>query len=904
MGDAGLTTKESSRISKNKYNALPERVLKEIAKQVSSHNDLLSLMLLCKGWSKDITEQAYHAPELNGADSFERLMGLLNTPLPAHPYPKIIRELDISGLAADNLYMGDLNAALSMCPNIEIFRLENCYHISNMLVRSIADYCQNIKQVDLPGCPVTDTFIPLLTKNCKKLESLDLSFSNVTISSLFVIIENCEVLLHVDLTECHPIEKDSKDLDLSFKGYSRPLRLLNLRNTRISDDFLKFVVAHCQGLENVILDSCPDISDDSIMKLAQKSAKLRRLDFSFSDRITDKTLQSLAIRAAASNGGALEQLYLSACDLITAPAVQQLAQKSTKLQVLVLDGCERILETFIKEYASRRGDLECSLEGESIRQMAAHVAGAIPSSPVASPERKKEDGELKVEVEYMPKNVDFVGVLANNGRMSPIEENQGKASSNSKNGIRRKSSRIIMDNVDDPNGFAYQERQERIREKRRSKSERGAESVITVPSVLAPREVPRPVHKPTFKEESTTSQLSVQAIPWGEPLPNWAPVSAASPPSQQGRPYPADTWAQPPQQQIPTPFKPASQQRPPQHQQSQQQWQPVQPSATPVYQTTSSSAPLIPLVSGRRLSSAIKESAQSIEPLVSEGSKLLASGRSARTAAAQQDSAAPAAESNITPPLYSDANGEPDNSLLIASGRKGRKQSTIGEIPKAATPSPPLTTSNEWMHNQTPTATPTTLGSWGTNPNAWNNPAQLNSVSSAWNSQTQQFTDPWNRSQAQPAQDVWISNAPQQSPTWNGTSSQSGRPTWQNQQYSPQQPNVSQSFGTPLVEKPNVNFDRRNLRPVESPAAVKKWNTTSEGGFVFSSDKRGRMLLKLKIETKNGGHQTLAVHELDDPQLLATEFCSFWDMSAFRDPLVRLITVRKTNAIRLRQPQN
>ncbi|KAJ1535674.1 SCF ubiquitin ligase complex subunit [Nowakowskiella sp. JEL0078] len=860
MGDIVLandTTKESFGISKNKYNALPERVLKEIAKQVSNHNDLLSLMLLCKGWSKDITEQAYRAPELNGADSFERLMGLLNTPLPAHPYPKIIRELDISGLAADNLYMGDLNAALSMCPNIEIFRLENCYHISNMLVRSIADYCLNIKQVDLPGCPVTDTFIPLLTKNCKKLESLDLSFSNVSISSLFVIIENCEVLLHVDLTECQPIEKNAKSLDLSLKGYTRPLRLLNLRNTRISDDLLKFVVAHCQGLENVILDSCPDISDDSIMKLAQKNAKLRRLDCSFSDRITDKTLQSLAIRAAASNGGALEQLYLSACDLITAPAVQQLTQKSTKLQVLVLDGCERILGTFIQEYASRRGDLECSLEGDSIRRMSAHIAGATLPSPAASPERKKEDGELKVEVEYMPKNVDFVGVLGNNGRMSPIEEYQEKPSPSSKNGLRRKSSRIIMDNVDDPNGFAYQERQERIREKRRSKSERGAESVVPVPSVLAAREEPRPVHRPTVKDESS-SQLSAKAIPWGEPL------SGTS--GNQGRPYPADPWAQPPvQQQISTSYIPVSQQRPPQSQAPQQQWPAVQAAPASLnYQTTSSSAPLIPLVSGRRPSAAIKELAP-VEAPAQEGSKLLASGRAARAAAPQSASVVTTAESNTnstTTPPPSDANADLDNTLLIASGRRGRKQSTIGEIPKAATPSPPPTATNEWMQTPPATAPPTTSGPWGTNPNAWNNPAQLSSASSTWNSQPQQFADPWNRSQAQPAQDAWIANTPQQSTGWNGTSSQSGRPTWQNQQYSPQQPNVGQSFNAPSAEKPGVYFDRRNLKPVEAPAAVKKWNTTPEGGFVYSSDKRGRMLLKLKIETKNGGHQTLAVHEV------------------------------------------
>ncbi|KAI8849683.1 hypothetical protein BC829DRAFT_178339 [Chytridium lagenaria] len=209
---------------------LPLRVLANIVDYVTEHADHVSLMLVCKGWSKTVAQAMYRAPPLQSPDSFERLMGLLNTPLPAHPYPTMIRELDISGMAADNLYMGDLDAALGMCPNLEVFRLENCFHISNILLKSIAHHCPGLLQLDLPGCPVSDSFIPILVKKCQRLLRLDVSFTNATVASIHPVMEYSESLLELDLSECQEAE-DLQMLDLTPRGFRRPLKSLNLRNT-------------------------------------------------------------------------------------------------------------------------------------------------------------------------------------------------------------------------------------------------------------------------------------------------------------------------------------------------------------------------------------------------------------------------------------------------------------------------------------------------------------------------------------------------------------------------------------------------------------------------------------------------------------------------------------------------
>ncbi|KAI8813548.1 hypothetical protein BJ742DRAFT_767129 [Cladochytrium replicatum] len=945
---------------------VPTGVLGRIVTNLPDHQDQLSLLLVCKGWSRSVAESMYRAPPLQSSDSFERLMGLLNTPLPAHPYPTMIRELDISGLAADNLYVGDLDAALQMCPYLEIFRLENCFHISNVVVRSIADHCANIRQVDLPGCPVTDTFIPQLTQKCKKLESMDFSFTNLTVGSLYPIINNCENLLYLDLTECRPVDPESK-MDLTSKGFQRPIRLLNLRNTHTSDDLLKYVALHCQSLEQVVLDSCVGVSDDSIAKIANKNSKLRKLDVSFCDRVTDVTLQALAIRAAADNGGSLEHLILTACELVTPGAVQQLAQKAAKLSLLVLDGCDRVLSSFIHSYANYNQELECTLEGDTIRKMAAHSGPTSPVTPPTTPERKagEAEGALKVEVAYVPRSLARSRYSISGPSAS--EPTLGKRSSFV---LRRKTSRATFDDLSDDaiqSDLARQERAEKLREKRRSRSERitpdiaataaaygvpasnvdiqaaasavaanNAAAAAAVAAVVAPveeassnvlvsgrrRRMSRDTSSPLPDVTSPTSTTTT----WGEPLPGTAGSWGAAPPvlpppsviQTQGRPLPADPWAQAP--------KPGN-------------WVGPTPPTSPNYVAQ----PTV-IASGKR--SSVVPSAPA-----SGDSIPLASGR-----ASKAGGEIPPTSTSPTPLE------EKGDQMLIASGRRRGRTPSTG--PGAATPEPnpaataaaPSANGADWNAGQNPA---TQSGQWGTNPPMWTNPAQLTSASSKWagaGPNAAQFVDPWARPPSGAGtNDPWAASpvqSPQTSTPAAAPAQQQQQPQWTPAAGAP--PNIRMAAGAGWApaggpqsaaqsagwsangpsgatqqpaggivggssfgasgERPGVYFDRRGAQNTARPfvpagpptvvGAARRWNEGPEpatsGGFVFSNTKRGRMLLKLKIETKNGGHQTLAVHELDDPQQLATEFCAFWDMADFREPLNRLISVRKTNALRQR----
>ncbi|KNC97997.1 uncharacterized protein SPPG_06415 [Spizellomyces punctatus DAOM BR117] len=1031
-------------VSSQKYMNLPAPVISGIVTYLD-HADQVSALLVCRGWSRPVAEAMYRAPPLQSSDSFERLMSLLNTPLPAHPYPEMIRELDIGSSAADNLYMGDLDATLAVCTNLEVFRLENCFHISNILVRSLSTHCPSLKQVDLPGCPISDSFIPVLSKNCRQIERLDLSFTNLTVASLHAIVLNCDSLIQLDLSECRPVEEDTV-LDLSNKGFTRPLQWLNLRNTPVSDDLLRFTATHCPNLEDLVLESCTEITDDALVKVANTCTKLRRLDVSFCDNISDLSLQAFAMRASSANGGTLRELYLTACDSIGAIAVHNLAQKCTNLDLLVLDGCDKILGTFVQSFASQPSDeLECLLEGEAIRLFAAHVPGSNPVTPPASPGRPAGAAtNYKVQVSYATtygENADVGGWRSMSNVYGPggqdsaalaaaaLEAAKVQASSGaqlhrslsrrtSRSMLRKRSSMSLADAAAEAEA-AKQERQEKIREKRRSRTSIDPTPAPPPPVVSAPIVEPTPAPVPAVTAgqllaSGRTSPPSGEEIAGAIPLasgrrrsqpPPPASDSATNPPSTtQGQGWGAaassatSNWGAPPAL-VSAPASATNWQQKP-----VDSWnQGTQSTAAPATNWTNPTPPASPGVNGvpdqqpvpapldkvRRRSipvpagppppgtntawstpaglqpppAPIINGGASVTPLsaplpapapapAAPGTEtvLLASGRAARAAAAKEatmgNGASPALSDGAT--ISSGEGGE--SAVLLASGRRRSRTGSMTSPPVADVPA--IATSLP-MGNGAPAlpspsglpAAPQAAQPWGSNPTIWTNPAQLTSASSTWStansSTTGGFVDPWAKSPQSPfspvSNDPWAAPplsyqppqqplasppvAPYPQPTPSPTWGQNGAPTtnirlaaapgWGAAQGGSSGWTSTSPYSPNGVGQPSGGYFERTRARMQAtgfgtqggygygPAGDDDMNTSS-GGFVFSCSRRGKMLLKLKIETKTGGHQTLAVHEFDDPHQLASEFCAYWDMAAFREPLVRLISVRKTNAVRQR----
>jgi len=298
--------------------------------------------------------------------------------------------------------MGDIENALKPLTNLDTFTISNSPNVTNILLHSIGNHCPQLKNLYLPGCVgLTDAFVPQLCKQCKDLEKIDLSFTNVSVGIIPAALINLRNIRELNLGDS---KESSSPIDMGDESFTRPLSVLNLRNSPITDQMLDWVVSRCPEIETVILENCQNITDHSITKLASKLKGLTTLDISFCDQITDASLYALA----ENEDSKLRFLDLSYCYNITTRSIKEVGLKCTRLESLVLNGVENILNT-CQQYCV--GD-ECVLEGESIKRLVDGLeATTIEEKPAPNPEDlivpiqkiAKEPTEAELTAQYKEK---------------------------------------------------------------------------------------------------------------------------------------------------------------------------------------------------------------------------------------------------------------------------------------------------------------------------------------------------------------------------------------------------------------------------------------------------------------------------------------------------------------------
>ncbi|XP_021826436.1 F-box/LRR-repeat protein 3 [Prunus avium] len=173
-------------------------------------------------------------------------------------------------------------AALAEAKNLENLWLGRCKQITDMGVGCIAVGCRKLRLISLKWCPgVGDLGVGLLAVKCKDIRSLDLSYLPIT----------------------------DKCLPSIFK---------------------------LQYLEDLVLEGCFGIDDDSLSGLKHGCKSLKKLDISSCQNITHVGLSSLT--SGSGSGGFLEQIILSHGSPVTLALADSL-KKLPMLQSIKLDDC-------------------------------------------------------------------------------------------------------------------------------------------------------------------------------------------------------------------------------------------------------------------------------------------------------------------------------------------------------------------------------------------------------------------------------------------------------------------------------------------------------------------------------------------------------------------------------------
>ena len=204
------------------------------------------------------------------------------------------------------------------CPALETLVLRDCAKVSNAGVRAVSDGCHHLRAIDLKNCKrVTDVGVRQLGQGCARLAKLDAS-------GLFLLTDGMKREFGFEglqaLSGCCP---EMKDLHLNgcfqvstlalksiAKGF-RDLRSLALGSCpNLTAEGLVSVTHACEGLTRLSLAHCGDcVTDECLKAIGRHSARLRILDLTDCDQITEKGVRAL-IPTHADRDDEPEQLAL------------------------------------------------------------------------------------------------------------------------------------------------------------------------------------------------------------------------------------------------------------------------------------------------------------------------------------------------------------------------------------------------------------------------------------------------------------------------------------------------------------------------------------------------------------------------------------------------------------------
>ena len=289
--------------------------------------------------------------------------------------------------------------------------LINYMSFSNMLLNSLTI---NLKILILRGCDVSDLYLNEISSNLN-LQEIDLSFTKVSVVSLCHFIENSNNLKFVDFSFTTG-EKDLKNLSLVQKDYKNKVKFINLQNTIANDDLLVFISKHCPDLLYLNIDSCHLITNKGVNSILNKCTKLLKFDCSFCSLLTDKCLSSLIDGKLHF----INVLSFVGCDFgpETMLLIAQVCSQS--LSLLILDGCERILSSFVSNYQyNRESEFECILDYDSLREFIKHDGAVYVTN------NNNENNHSIIDINDL-ENISCIKSFENNQILTSVESRNAR----------------------------------------------------------------------------------------------------------------------------------------------------------------------------------------------------------------------------------------------------------------------------------------------------------------------------------------------------------------------------------------------------------------------------------------------------------------------------------------------
>lgn len=176
---------------------LPSELLIAILGKLSSPQDILSCMLVSRGWAMCAVDLLWHRPLFTSQERLQNIAQSINKPDAYWNYADMIRRLNLSNLT-EKVSDGTLQS-FALCKRIERLTLTGCKELTDQGVKMLVEANRNLLALDVTGlAALTDVTVEALARNCHRLQGLNVTGCwKIQDDSLVLMADNCKYLKRV-----------------------------------------------------------------------------------------------------------------------------------------------------------------------------------------------------------------------------------------------------------------------------------------------------------------------------------------------------------------------------------------------------------------------------------------------------------------------------------------------------------------------------------------------------------------------------------------------------------------------------------------------------------------------------------------------------------------------------------
>ena len=248
-----------------------------------------------------------------------------------------------------------ITALVSANQDLEEIQMDNCSTLTNASVIAIAQNCHKLKKIDIynvemmadqgfkallssnPGleeisidtCPeLTDASLIAMAVHCRTLRKISFGYMRqLTDQGIASLVSTNHDLKEIQLINC--IELTDVSL-IAIAQHCHKLKKIDVRFAAnlMTDEGFVALVSNNQDFEEISLQFCPSLTDDTLIEMATHCHKIRKIKFSDMYQITDQ-----GFAAVVSANHDLEEIQFDRCSSLTDASFVAIASNCPDLKI-------------------------------------------------------------------------------------------------------------------------------------------------------------------------------------------------------------------------------------------------------------------------------------------------------------------------------------------------------------------------------------------------------------------------------------------------------------------------------------------------------------------------------------------------------------------------------------------